>query len=110
QATNVNLSLEQQISILGILLLTSKGAAAVTGAGLVTLAATLSTIETLPVNGIALIIGIDRFMSEARSITNLIGNAVATVVISKWENALDSDRLDKVLSGEIKLPEYDSHH
>lgn len=110
QATNVNLSIEQQFSILGILLLTSKGAAAVTGAGLVTLAATLSTIDTLPVNGIALIIGIDRFMSEARSITNLIGNAVATVVISKWENALDSEKLKKVLSGEIRLPEFDSHH
>ena len=73
-----------------MLLLTSKGAAAVTGGGFVTLAATLSAIPTIPVAGLALIIGIDRFMSEARAITNLIGNGVGTVVIAKWDGALDA--------------------
>ncbi len=103
QATNVDLSLGQQLTILGVLLLTSKGAAAVTGGGFVTLAATLSTIDTLPVAGLALLLGIDRFMSEARAITNLIGNGVATVVIAKWEGALDTERMARVLDNETMV-------
>ena len=103
QATNVDLSLGQQLTILGVLLLTSKGAAAVTGGGFVTLAATLSTIDTLPVAGLALLLGIDRFMSEARAITNLIGNGVATIVVAKWEGALDPVRMTRVLDSETVL-------
>ncbi len=97
QATNVPLSVTQQLSILAVLMLTSKGAAAVTGGGFITLAATLSTTGTVPVAGLALLLGIDRFMSEARAITNLIGNGVATVVVAGWEGALDRDRLNQVL-------------
>jgi aerobic C4-dicarboxylate transport protein len=100
QATNTPLTLGQQLWILAVLLLTSKGAAAVTGGGFVTLAATLSAIPTLPVGGLALIIGVDRFMSEARAITNLIGNGVGTVVIAKWDGALDSRRMTRILNGE----------
>lgn len=100
QATNVSLSLKQQLAILGILLLTSKGAAAVTGGGFITLAATLSTIGTVPVAGLALLLGVDRFMSEARAITNLIGNGVATMIIAKWEGALDERRMRAVLGYE----------
>ncbi|MBI3503215.1 MAG: dicarboxylate/amino acid:cation symporter [Proteobacteria bacterium] len=106
QATNVELSLGQQLAILGVLLLTSKGAAAVTGGGFITLAATLSTIDTLPVAGLALLLGVDRFMSEARAITNLIGNGVATVVVAAWEGELDRDRLAAALDG--RLPEEDA--
>jgi aerobic C4-dicarboxylate transport protein len=98
QATNVPLSLGQQLSILAVLLLTSKGAAAVTGAGFITLAATLSTTGHVPVAGLALLLGIDRFMSEARAITNLIGNGVATMVVARWEGALDLKRMETVLS------------
>lgn len=87
QATNIDLSMSQQLTLLAVLLLTSKGAAAVTGGGFITLAATLSSTDVLPVAGLALLLGVDRFMSEARAITNLIGNAVATVVIAKWEGA-----------------------
>ncbi len=105
QATNVDLTLGQQLTILGVLLLTSKGAAAVTGGGFITLAATLSTIDTLPIAGLALLLGVDRFMSEARAITNLIGNGVATVVVSVWENALDRERFADALDG--RLPETD---
>lgn len=100
QATNVPLSLAQQLGILGVLLLTSKGAAAVTGGGFITLAATLSTVGTVPVAGLALLLGIDRFMSEARAITNLIGNGVATVVVAKWDGALDVKRMNAVLARE----------
>ncbi|PPC85085.1 MAG: C4-dicarboxylate transporter DctA [Hyphomicrobium sp.] len=89
QATNTDLTVWQQLGILGILLLTSKGAAGVTGSGFITLAATLASVGTIPVASIALILGIDRFMSEARALTNLIGNGIATIVISKSENALD---------------------
>lgn len=99
QATNVHLSWSQQLTILLVLLLTSKGAAAVTGGGFITLAATLSTIHTVPVAGLALLLGVDRFMSEARAITNLIGNGVATVVVAKWDNALDVARMRRVLDG-----------
>ena len=101
QAMNVSLTLSEQLTILGVLLLTSKGAAAVTGGGFITLAATLGVLGgKLPVEGLALLLGVDRFMSEARAITNLIGNGVATVVISKWENALDTERMHRVLDGE----------
>ena len=89
QATNIELSLTHQLTLLAVLLLTSKGAAAVTGGGFITLAATLSSTDVLPVAGLALLLGVDRFMSEARAITNLIGNAVATVVIAKWEGAFE---------------------
>ena len=89
QATNIDLNLTGQLTLLAVLLLTSKGAAAVTGGGFVTLAATLSSTDVLPVAGLALLLGVDRFMSEARAITNLIGNAVATVVIAKWEGAFE---------------------
>ncbi len=100
QATNTPLTVMQQLGILAILLLTSKGAAAVTGGGFVTLAATLSAIPTIPVAGLALIIGIDRFMSEARAITNLIGNGVGTVVIARWDGALDRRRMTRILDRE----------
>jgi aerobic C4-dicarboxylate transport protein len=100
QATNTPLTMTQTLTILGVLLLTSKGAAGVTGSGFVTLAATFAAIPTIPVAGLALILGIDRFMSEARAITNLIGNGVATVVIAKWENELDVEQMKRVLNGE----------
>ncbi len=105
QATNTPLTLGHQLGILAILLLTSKGAAAVTGGGFVTLAATLAAMPPLPVAGLALIIGIDRFMSEARAITNLIGNGVGTVVVAKWEGALDTARMKQVLAGDADLPD-----
>jgi len=92
QATNTHVTLMQQLYILTILLLTSKGAAAVTGGGFITLAATLSVVGNIPVAGLALLLGIDRFMSQARAITNLIGNGVASVVVSKWENELDMEK------------------
>ncbi|MCC8493242.1 dicarboxylate/amino acid:cation symporter [Xanthomonas hortorum pv. gardneri] len=99
QATNVDLTLGQQITLLAVAMLSSKGAAGVTGAGFITLAATLSVVPDVPVAGMALILGVDRFMSECRSLTNFIGNAVATVVVSRWENALDRDQLNLVLDG-----------
>jgi len=98
QATNTPLTMTQELTLLGVLLLTSKGAAGVTGSGFVTLAATLSVIPAIPVAGLALILGIDRFMSEARALTNLIGNGVATVVAAKWENELDTQKLDVALN------------
>lgn len=98
QATNTPLTMTQELTLLGVLLLTSKGAAGVTGSGFITLAATLSVIPTIPVAGLALILGIDRFMSEARALTNLIGNGVATVVAAKWENELDMQKLDVALN------------
>jgi aerobic C4-dicarboxylate transport protein len=97
QATNTPLTLTQELTLLGVLLLTSKGAAGVTGSGFITLAATLSTVPTIPVAGLALILGIDRFMSEARALTNLIGNGVATIVAAKWENELDYQKLNTQL-------------
>ena len=100
QATNTDLSLAQQLGIIGILLLTSKGAAGVTGSGFIVLAATLASVGTIPVASIALILGVDRFMSEARALTNLIGNGIATIVVSRWEGALDLDRLRRVLNNE----------
>ena len=99
QATNTDLTVWQQLGILAILLLTSKGAAGVTGSGFIVLAATLSSVGTIPVASIALILGVDRFMSEARALTNLIGNGVATLVVAKWEGALDGARMRARLSG-----------
>jgi aerobic C4-dicarboxylate transport protein len=97
QASGLHLSLREQLSILAILLLTSKGAAGVTGSGFITLAATLSAVPSIPPGGLALLVGVDRFMSEARAITNLIGNAVATVVIARWDGALDLAHARRVL-------------
>jgi aerobic C4-dicarboxylate transport protein len=102
QATGTDLSLAQQLGIVGILLLTSKGAAGVTGSGFIVLAATLASVGTIPVASIALILGVDRFMSEARALTNLVGNGVATVVVSKWEGALDADRMRAHLNNETQ--------
>lgn len=99
QATGVHLSLEQQVLLLGVAMLSSKGAAGVTGAGFITLAATLSIVPSVPVAGMALILGVDRFMSECRSLTNFIGNAVATVVVSRWEGRLDEAALHAALDG-----------
>lgn len=105
QATGTELSLAQQAGLIAILLVTSKGAAGVTGSGFVTLAATLSALDTVPVAGIALILGVDRFMSEARAITNFIGNGVATVAIARWEGALDVERMRAVLAGDAPAPD-----
>lgn len=102
QATNTPLDLTQTLTILGVLMLTSKGAAGVTGSGFVTLAATFAAIPTIPVAGLALILGIDRFMSEARALTNLVGNGVATVVVSRWENELNVTRMSQVLNKEVE--------
>jgi len=101
QATNTPLSITQEFTLLAVLLLTSKGAAGVTGSGFITLAATLSTIPSIPVAGLAIILGIDRFMSEARALTNMIGNGVATIVAAKMENELDSERLQAELDGVV---------
>jgi aerobic C4-dicarboxylate transport protein len=98
QVSGVHLSWGQQFGLLGVLLLTSKGAAAVTGAGFITLAATLSAFPEIPMGGLALLLGVDRFMSEARAITNLIGNAVATMAIARWEGSLDMARVKRVLA------------
>jgi aerobic C4-dicarboxylate transport protein len=98
QATNTDLTLMQQLGIIGVLLLTSKGAAGVTGSGFIVLAATLATVGTIPVASIALILGVDRFMSEARALTNLVGNGVATVVVSRWEGELDVECMTALLN------------
>jgi aerobic C4-dicarboxylate transport protein len=103
QATNTELTIWQQLGIIGILLLTSKGAAGVTGSGFIVLAATLASVGSIPVASIALILGVDRFMSEARALTNLIGNGVATIVVSKWEDALDERRMREHLDHETDL-------
>jgi len=100
QACGVDLSLGQQLALLGVAMISSKGAAGVTGSGFITLAATLAIVPSVPVAGMALILGIDRFMSECRAITNIIGNAVATIVVAKWEGALDRGMLEGALSGE----------
>jgi len=97
QALNIDLSLTQELSILLVGMLTSKGASGVTGAGFITLAATLAIVPDIPVAGLALILGIDRFMSEARALTNFIGNGVATIVVSNWENELDRTKLNALL-------------
>jgi aerobic C4-dicarboxylate transport protein len=99
QATDTHLTLGHQVALLLVAMLSSKGAAGVTGAGFITLAATLAVVPEVPVAGMALILGVDRFMSECRSLTNFMGNAVATVVVSRWENALDRDKLKLALDG-----------
>lgn len=98
QATNVHLSFGEQLLLLGVAMLSSKGAAGVTGAGFITLAATLSIVPSVPIAGMALILGVDRFMSECRSLTNFIGNAVATIVVARWEGRLDRDALAAALA------------
>ncbi len=107
QACNVHLSFGEQLLLLGVAMLSSKGAAGVTGAGFITLAATLSIVPSVPVAGMALILGVDRFMSECRSLTNFIGNAVATVVVSRWEGKLDAGQLHAALSGAAPQPRTD---
>jgi aerobic C4-dicarboxylate transport protein len=105
QATNIPLSLGDELSILVILLVSSKGAAAVTGGGFITLAATLGATGKIPVASIALLLGIDRFMSEARALTNLLGNAVATIFVTRWENQLDLQTAQRVLAEGAAVPE-----
>lgn len=99
QASGVDLSLQQQLALLTVALLTSKGAAAVAGGGFVTLAATLAVFPAIPMAGLTLLLGVDRFMAEARSLTNLIGNAVAALVIGRWEGAIDMQRASQILDG-----------
>ena len=98
QALDIDLTVTQEATLLGVAMLTSKGASGVTGAGFITLAATLAVVPSVPVAGLALILGIDRFMSEARALTNFVGNGVATVVISKWEKELDHDKMNETLA------------
>jgi aerobic C4-dicarboxylate transport protein len=105
QATNTPLTLTQELSILVIAMITSKGASGVTGAGFVTLAATLSIIPDIPIQSLALLLGIDKFMSECRALTNLIGNGVATIVISRWEGELDNQALHETMAHPITLGE-----
>ncbi|MDC9590572.1 dicarboxylate/amino acid:cation symporter [Xenorhabdus sp. XENO-10] len=102
QATGIELSLTEQISLLLVAMISSKGAAGVTGAGFITLAATLSVVPNIPVAGMALILGIDRFMSECRALTNLVGNACASIVVARWENALDKEKMYQVLNSDIQ--------
>jgi len=105
QALNIDLTLKEELTLLGVAMLTSKGASGVTGAGFITLAATLTVVPSIPVAGLALILGIDRFMSESRSLTNFIGNGVATIVVARWEGELDSERLKAELArGSALLP------
>jgi aerobic C4-dicarboxylate transport protein len=100
QATNTPMTITQQVTLLLVLLLTSKGAAGITGSGFIVLAATLSAVGNVPVAGLAIILGIDRFMSEARALTNLVGNGVATIVVAKWTGELDQNRLNNALNGD----------
>jgi aerobic C4-dicarboxylate transport protein len=99
QALNIQLSLRDEVTLLGVAMLTSKGASGVTGAGFITLAATLAVVPSIPVAGLALILGVDRFMSEARSLTNFVGNGVATIVVARWEGELDRTALTRELAG-----------
>nr|WP_314263124.1 dicarboxylate/amino acid:cation symporter [uncultured Moellerella sp.] len=108
QATNIDLTLTEQVSLLLVAMISSKGAAGVTGAGFITLAATLSVVPSVPVAGMALILGIDRFMSECRALTNLVGNACACIVVARWENALDKEKMQLALSGKMP-PEVEIH-
>jgi aerobic C4-dicarboxylate transport protein len=101
QATNTPLTIGQELTILAIAMLTSKGASGVTGAGFVTLAATLSIIPDIPIQALAILVGIDKFMSECRALTNLIGNGVATIVVSRWEGELDRDKLHEAMAHPI---------
>ncbi len=110
QALDVQLSLVDELSLLAVLLITSKGAAGVTGSGFITLAATLAATGNVPVAGLTLLLGVDRFMSEARSLTNFVGNAVATLVVARWEDALDLERAKGVLDGRVAPVEVAEHH
>jgi len=105
QVSGIDLSLGQELTVLGVLMLTSKGAAGVTGSGFIVLASTLSAMKIIPIESIALLLGVDRFMSEARAIVNLIGNGVATVVIAKSENAFDPVQNAEALAGHVRLEE-----
>jgi aerobic C4-dicarboxylate transport protein len=105
QATNTPLTMMDQLVVLGVLMVTSKGSAGVTGSGFITLAATLASMGKIPVAGMVLLLGVDRFMSEARAITNTIGNAVATMAIAKWVGAVDEERMQRVLNGESSAEE-----
>jgi aerobic C4-dicarboxylate transport protein len=105
QATDTHLTLGHEVVLLLVAMLSSKGAAAVTGAGFITLAATLSVLPEVPVAGMALILGVDRFMSECRALTNFVGNAVATIVVARWEGALDRDALARALATRMAVPE-----
>ena len=107
QATNTTLTGRDEFTLLMVLMLTSKGAAAVTGGGFITLAATLSALGTVPVAGITLLLGVDRFMSEMRALTNLVGNGVATVVVAIWEKEFDRERAARVLDGEVDVETLD---
>ena len=109
QATNTDLTITQQITLLLVAMLSSKGAAGVTGAGFITLAATLSVVPSLPVEGMALILGIDRFMSECRALTNLVGNACAAIVVARWEKSLDKDKLNDAMNGKLTVHTDASH-
>jgi len=100
QATNTHLSLGDQLLVLGVLMLTSKGSAGVAGAGFVTLGATLASMDKIPVAGLALLLGVDRFVNQARAVTNLIGNGVATIVVARWEKAFDEKQANAVLNGQ----------
>lgn len=101
QACNIDLTIWEQVTILLVAMISSKGAAGVTGAGFITLAATLSVVPALPVAGMALILGIDRFMSECRALTNLVGNACAAIVVARWDGALDKEQLDATLNKKV---------
>jgi len=105
QATNTNLTIWQELGILGVAIITSKGASGVTGAGFITLAATLAIVPDIPIASLAILVGIDKFMSECRALTNLIGNGVATVVISRWEGELDKKKLHEAMAHPIELGE-----
>jgi aerobic C4-dicarboxylate transport protein len=105
QATNTHITIGQELWILVIAMITSKGASGVTGAGFVTLAATLSIIPDIPIQALAILLGIDKFMSECRALTNLIGNGVATIVISRWEGELDADKLHVGMAHPVTLGE-----
>jgi DAACS family dicarboxylate/amino acid:cation (Na+ or H+) symporter/aerobic C4-dicarboxylate transport protein len=100
---NIHLTLLDQLVVLGVLLLTSKGSAGVAGAGFVALAATLASMHKIPVSGLVLLLGVDRFLNEARAVTNLIGNGVATIVVARWEGAMDVARARAVLNGEVEV-------
>jgi aerobic C4-dicarboxylate transport protein len=104
QATNTHLSFGQELLVLGVCLLTSKGAATVVGSAFITLAATLASLKTIPVEGMVLILGVDWFMAQARAMTNLVGNGVATIIVAKWENEFDAGRAKLVLNEAFTEP------
>ncbi len=106
QATNTHLTGAQEGFLLLILMLSSKGAAAVTGGGFITLSATLQAVGTVPMAGLTLLLGVDRFMSEMRALTNLVGNGVATIVVAKWEGELDEPRMARILDGEEQIEDH----